>query len=440
MTHRKSVLAAATVVAAASALGLSACGSGTSSSSAGSDGKTELSIYIDSDPSSIALWDALKESFNSSHDKIQISYETHPSGSEGDNLVKTRLSTGDMNDLFWYNSGSLLQALNPDSTLVDLSDQAWVSKVNDNWKQAASTDKGIYGLPVGASFAFGMIYNKDIYAKLGLEIPTSWSDFMANNEKIAAAGITPVVQTYSDTWTSQVPVLGDAANVLAADPDWATKYTENKAKYSDEPAFAGFQHMQDVFDAGYMNKDFASATYDDGVKMLAEGTAAHYPMLTSNVSAAIGENYPEADKSLGLFAIPADDAANTRLTIGTPNGMYIPKSTTGDKLDAAYELLNWLATPDACKVMGSAITVGGPFVNTDCELPDTATSLVSDMTPYFDEGKTGLALEFLSPVKGPSLEQITVQVGSGISTAKEGAALYDQDVEKQAQQLGLEGW
>ncbi|WP_220092942.1 ABC transporter substrate-binding protein [Actinomyces sp. Z5] len=437
MSIRKSVavLAAVTLTGA---LGLSACGSGSGGDSA--DGVTELSIYIDSDPSSIALWDPLVESFNSSHEDIQISYETHPSGSEGDNLIKTRLSTGDMNDLFWYNSGSLLKALSPDSTLVDLSDQAWASKVDDNWTQAASTDNGLYGLPVGASFAFGMIYNKDVYSELGLEVPKSWDEFIDNNEKIAAAGITPVVQTYSDTWTSQVMVLGDAANVLAADPDWAENYTANKAKYADEPAFAGFQHLQDVYDAGYLNDDFASATYDDGVKMLAEGTAAHYPMLTSNVSAAIGENYPDADSSLGVFAIPADDAANTTLTIGTPNGMYIPKSTEGEKLEAAYELLDWLATPEACTVMGSAITVGGPFVIEGCELPETATSLVDDMTPYYDEGNTGLALEFLSPIKGPSLEQITVQVGSGISSASEGAALYDQDVEKQAQQLGLEGW
>ena len=62
------------------------------------------------------------------------------------------------------------------------------------------------------------------------------------------------------------------------------------------------------------------------------------------------------------------------------------------------------------------------------------------MQPYFDSGDTGLALEFLSPVKGPALEQITVEVGSGIRPAAEAAALYDQDVVKQAQQLGLEGW
>jgi hypothetical protein len=33
-----------------------------------------------------------------------------------------------------------------------------------------------------------------------------------------------------------------------------------------------------------------------------------------------------------------------------------------------------------------------------------------------------------------------VEVGSGLRSAADGAALYDKDVKKQAQQLGLKGW
>ena len=67
--------------------------------------------------------------------------------------------------------------------------------------------------------------------------------------------------------------------------------------------------------------------------------------------------------------------------------------------------------------------------------------VAKDIQPYIDKpGASSLALEFLSPIKGPALEQITVEVGSGIRSAKDGAELYDQDVKKQAQQLGLEGW
>ncbi len=66
--------------------------------------------------------------------------------------------------------------------------------------------------------------------------------------------------------------------------------------------------------------------------------------------------------------------------------------------------------------------------------------MTKDVQAYFDADKQSPALEFLSPVKGPNLEQICVEVGSGITPAADAAKLYDQDVQKQAQQLGLEGW
>ena len=85
--------------------------------------------------------------------------------------------------------------------------------------------------------------------------------------------------------------------------------------------------------------------------------------------------------------------------------------------------------------------VTGPYLVEGCDLPADMPTAVKDMLPYFEtEGATAPALEFVSPVKGPALEQITVEVGSGIRKADAAAKLYDQDVQKQAQQLGLPGW
>jgi raffinose/stachyose/melibiose transport system substrate-binding protein len=390
-SHRSTRMAIA-AGAAAIALGATGCSGG----SGDDDGSVELSIYIDSTESSVAIFDGIIEAYKEVEPDVTITTETHPAGGEGDNLVKTRLATGEMNDLFFYNSGSLFQALNPDQTLVDVSDEDWTGSLLD--------------------------------------------EFMANNDAIEAAGIVPIAQTYGDTWTSQLFVLGDFYNVLADDPDWAEKYTDNEAKFADEPGLAGFEHQQEAFDAGYFNEDFASATYDDGVRMIAEGTAAHYPMLTGNVASAIGANYPDASDTVGVFPLPSDDASNNGLTVWMPNGLYIPKGTEGAQLEAAKDLLAWIASPDGCDAVGASSTLGGPYVVDGCELPDDVPAIVSDMQPYFDDGKTGLALEFLSPIKGPALEQITVEVGSGIRDAQDGAALYDEDVKKQAQQLGLDGW
>ena len=77
---------------------------------------------------------------------------------------------------------------------------------------------------------------------------------------------------------------------------------------------------------------------------------------------------------------------------------------------------------------------------TGCTVGDNVPQAVKDMQAYIDGGNSSLALEFLSPVKGPALEQICVEVGSGIRKADVGAKEYDADVKKQAQQLGLSGW
>ncbi|GAA3331434.1 hypothetical protein GCM10020331_088010 [Ectobacillus funiculus] len=103
---------------------------------------------------------------------IKTEIETRPGGSEGDNLVKTRLSTGDMTDLVAYNSGSLLQALNPEKNFVDLTNESYMDTLLDTFKNIGnSRQKKVYGVPVGGFSAGGWLYNKKVYQELGLSVP-----------------------------------------------------------------------------------------------------------------------------------------------------------------------------------------------------------------------------------------------------------------------------
>ena len=90
--------------------------------------------------------------------------------------------------------------------------------------------------------------------------------------------------------------------------------------------------------------------------------------------------------------------------------------------------------------MNEATEPTGPYMIEGADLPDDVLPAVLDVQAYLDEGNAGPALEFLSPVKGPNLEHLTVEVGSGLRSASEAAELYDEDVAAQAQQLGLPGW
>lgn len=434
-TRTRRLLVATTGVAAL-ALPLAACSGG---GGGGGDGTVEISFLTQNTGTNVEVAEALIEAFEAEHPDITVRLETQPAGTEGDNLMKTKLATGEMEDVFGYNSGSLFQALNPDQNLVPLDDEPWVGDLIDTMKAVVSTENGIYGAPFGSTQAGAVVYNKKVYADLGLEVPTSWEEFAANNEAIKAAGIVPVVQTYGDTWTSQLFVLGDFGNVLAQDPDWAEEYTAGNRKYVDDPALQGFANQQDGFDADWWNEDFASALYDDGARMVATGEGAHYPILTGIVT-TFQQNYPDELENIGVFPLPAQNTEDTKLTVWLPNAVYIPKTTEGDKLEAAKTFVAFINDAGGCKIQTEVMVPSGPFATSACTLPDDVPGLLKDMQPYFDEGNTNPALEFLSPIKGPNLENITVEVGSGIRPAEEGAALYDEDVVKQAQQLGLEGW
>ncbi|HTN63782.1 MAG TPA: extracellular solute-binding protein, partial [Devosia sp.] len=220
---------------------------------------------------------------------------------------------------------------------------------------------------------------------------------------------------------------------------FAAEYTANKAKFATTPAtLKGFEHQKEIFDAGYLNEDYAAATYDEAIAMLATGEGAHYPMLTMATS-AVQATYPENLNDIGFFAMPGDDAAKNGLTAWMPAGLYIPKDTP--HLEQAKKFLAYVSSVAGCDSISAAGGATGPYLVKDCTLPADVPLAVSDLLPYFQEGGANApALEYLSPVKGPNLSQITVEVGSGIRSPEEGAALYDDDVKKQAQQLGLAGW
>ncbi|MDA0646147.1 MULTISPECIES: ABC transporter substrate-binding protein [Nonomuraea] len=425
------VAAAATAVVTS----LTSCGSSEPTSA---DGTVTLKLLIDNAEATVAAAESVVRAFEAAEPTVEIDTETRPGGAEGDNIVKTRLSTGEMADVFWYNSGSLIQALNPSQTLVDLTGDPVLANVQESYLPVVSHQDKVYGVPAGTAAGGGILYNRKVYADLGLETPRSWAEFMANNDKVKAAGLAPVISTFKETWTSQLFVLGDFYNVQAAVPAFAAGYTANKAKYATTPAaLSGFRKLAEVHAAGLLNDGFGSATLDNGLKLLAEGKGAHYPMLTGVMPALI-EQYPSVKTDIGFFGIPGDDPGTHGATVWEPAGAYIPASS--EHVDAAKKFLAFIASPAGAQAFSEGVAPTGPYRIKGAELPEDVIQVAKDLSAYIESGASAPALEFVSPVKGPSLEQITVAVGSGLTTPAEGAAQYDKDVEKQARQLGLAGW
>ena len=68
---------------------------------------TTLTVLNDGGPQTVGAMNALAADFSARNPGIKIDIETRPGGTEGDNLIKTRLATGEMTDVFLYNAGSI---------------------------------------------------------------------------------------------------------------------------------------------------------------------------------------------------------------------------------------------------------------------------------------------------------------------------------------------
>jgi ABC-type glycerol-3-phosphate transport system substrate-binding protein len=118
---------------------------------AGDAAPVTLTYLVDDSSQSVASANALVEAYTALNPNVTINVETRPQGADGDNFVKTRLATGEMADIFAYNSGSLLQALQPAATLVDITNEPYIANIAESFLPTVSQDGKIYGVPAGTA-------------------------------------------------------------------------------------------------------------------------------------------------------------------------------------------------------------------------------------------------------------------------------------------------
>lgn len=379
--------------------------------------------------------DGINSIIDLAEDKLGLTVELEqaPGGEDGDNVVKTRLASGDMADLLSYNCGSLLSSLNPSEYFEDITAD-FADKLDGSFVGAASVDNVLYGIPASCTQSGGILYNLEMYEKYDLKVPATWDEFLANCDVLKEAGETAILGTNGDSWTSQVTYLGDHYNVQAAEPGFASGFEAGEAKYASTPA--GLKSFQKIVDTiPYLNEDHMATTYDDGCDIMMEDGAAHWIILSSALS-NMRELYGDDANKLGCFAIPGDDPAKNGLTVWEPNAIYMNKNA--ENKEAVKAFMELYISSEGLDTYAAVEPPYGPYAVKGYELPEECYPAVKQMQElYFNSGKTAVALEFQTAVKGANCASICQELVSGQVTAEQAAAKYDEDCKKQAVQLGL---
>lgn len=215
------------------------------------------------------------------------------------NLVKTKVNSGEAPDIIDYNIPTVYGELAPEKYFVDLSDEAWVDDLAAP-ENAQHSDGKIYGFPFQSiQGAMGWVYNKDVFEKANVEVPTSWDELLDVCETLKGQGITPIHMP-KDSWVPQTVMSANFETALGEKAaEVGAKLESNEMKWTDVPEFAEvLDKYLSLFTKGYVNDDFTSVTYDDTIEAVGTGEAA-MAHVGDFFAASVMEAFPDAN--LGMF-------------------------------------------------------------------------------------------------------------------------------------------
>jgi len=253
------------------------------------------------------------------------------------NLLATTIQAGETPDLFWTNGNatSNYPSYVGQGVLMDITDKVDLSLFNDDTKKIVTIDNKIYASPTAEVGGRAVFYNQEIFDKLGLAVPKTFSEFEALLPVILDAGIIPISFSGSDPWA----ILFQFEPVLAAmSLDWLKESATTDVHVNDARVATAYDKMLEWAGKGYYGKGFVGV--DEGGALLAfsKGEAAMCIEGTWNIL-TIQQNNPSL--KFGAFQIPTEDG--TRPFVGTSAcGLSISANT--ENPDAAVAFLNYFAS------------------------------------------------------------------------------------------------
>ncbi len=276
---------------------------------------------------------------------IKVDYQVIPSA-QYFNVLMTKLMSGQGTDVFGSQSGAfdIVSQLNIEKNGVDLSGEEWVSRMDPLVREQVTAGGKVYGLSIiDTAPGFPILYNKKIFAKLGLSVPKSYAEFKDVCAKILASGVTPIFEPVADGWHHVLWFCDIGPRYEEASPGLTSKLNTNKAKFQDSAAMeTALAQMKELADLGYFGANYLSDSGSNTATFMGNGS---YAMTLAGLGypAQIAKTVPEAKaEDYGFFEIPLAD--NQILCLGTagPSRFIYSQST---HIAEAKSFLAYLARP-----------------------------------------------------------------------------------------------
>jgi len=413
-------------LAAVTAAGLALSGCSTGGGDDGGDGETlKLWHYEGADSAMGKAWaEAIKIFEEETGAKVEFEEKSF------EQIQKTAsqvLDTDAAPDLMEFNKGNATAGFLASTGLIsDISDAVdkygWDDMLASSLQTTAKySEDGVmggdiwYGVPNYGEFV-GVYYNEDAFAEAGLEIPTTYDEFIDVLDAFVDKGITPLAEAAAEYPLGQ---LWYQLALSQADRGFVDDYQlyKNPVDWQGDEITYATDTLKDYVDKGYIADDVSSIKAEDAGVSFINGTA---PIFVSG-SWWFGRFVAEATGfDWTMRAFPGSD-----LSLGSSGNLWVVPENAANK-DLAYEFIDVTMRPEIQAIIGN--NGGLPVAADPADITDEKSKeLISVFNGILDVD----GLSFYPDWPAPGFYDVIVQELQGLVTGAQDAATTNKNLGEQ---------
>lgn len=370
----------------------------------------------------VEIYDALIAQFEAENPGINVTFTAYKN-TEYATVLSAAINGGNAPDIIHLRAYGGLETYAQPGYLMPLEDLVpELAGFSDGALKGVTSiaDNEMYGVPF-ASQTLVIYYNKAVYDELGLRVPETWSEFLANLQAMKDAGVVPLANGGKDGWTLEVLMGVICPNFYGAN-DFYEELIAGDTDFTDDRYRTSLEKLLEL--RPYMPDNFMGVSYTDMQMMFINEMAGHF-IGGSWEAGYFSTQNPDLD--FDVFAGPAKSSEDTRYVSTFLDGSFGMSATTKHP-DEAATFLRFLASTEAGQYLADnlrqksdvpGVVFSDPFL-------EKVGELNADSTPYIMlvgfryEQPTGSALiqSALQGMLADSIDSAEVvrQVQEGVAT------------------------
>ena len=301
-------------------------------------GELNIVHYI-AEASKLQAFNDIVEGFQEEYPGVEVNAESTTLENYQD-IIKLKISTGDAPDIL-FGSPKTYTNLIESGNIADLTEEEFIGRVDQGLLDNVKMDGKVYGVPQSVT-GNAVYYHKDIFEELGLQVPTTYSEFIETCKKLEDAGYVGCAAGYQDG----ISVGANFYTIFYGAPyleceHYVDEMVSGEKKAEDYPSIArALEQWREIME--YQNEDQKTIDTNRAEQLFANKEAGMIIIGTWGLG-PIREYNPDGD--YGAFMYPSEETAEDNAIPVAVGDVWMAVNDSPN-YDAAVAFLDYMCRPE----------------------------------------------------------------------------------------------